>query len=204
MSKDRKVNTTGSTSSTVVRKNEHMFGKVSMSPLAQELLLYLARSPGREYYVRELAELLNASLGGSHAALKGLESRALVTSRMSGRNRYFQVNEGNASIVPFKVFMNIQELGEVVAPLRDLVRRVILFGSCSRGDDTHASDVDLLVVTLDVEEVRLLLGSTKVNGRVLRPIIKTPSEMVRLREEDPSFIAELGKGIVLIRGGMDG
>ena len=188
----------------MVRKNEHMFEKVSISPLAQELLLYLARSPGREFYVRELAELLNASVGGTHAALKDLESKDLVRSRMSGRNRYFGVNEENASLVPFKVFMNIQELGEVVASLRALVRKVVLFGSCSRGDDTLASDLDLLVVTLEVEEVRLLLGSTKVNGRVLRPIIKTPSEMIRLREEDPSFIAELGKGIVLVRGDVVG
>jgi predicted nucleotidyltransferase len=181
-----------------------MFGKVSISPLAQELLLYLARSPGREYYVRELAELVNASLGGSHSALKDLESKDLVTSRISGRNRYFQVNEGNASLVPFKVFMNVQELREVLAPLRGLVRKVVLFGSCSRGDDTLDSDVDLLVVTLEVEEVRLLLASTTVNGRVLRPIIRTPSEMIRLREEDPSFVAELGKGIVLVRGDLDG
>jgi hypothetical protein len=152
--------------STVVRKNEHMFGKVSLSSLAQELLLYLARSPGREYYVRELAELLHASVGGCHSALKDLESKGLVNSRMSGRNRYFQVNEGNPSFVPFKVFMNIQELGEVMASIRDRVIKVVLFGSCSRGSDTLDSDVDLLMVTLNVEEVRLMLGSTTVNGRV--------------------------------------
>jgi predicted nucleotidyltransferase len=187
----------------MVRKNEHMFEKMSMSPLAQELLLYLARSPGREYYVRELSELLNASVGGSHSALKDLESKELVTSRMSGRNRYYQVSEDNPSIAPFKVFMNIQELGQVLAPISGLVRRVVLFGSCSRGDDTLDSDVDLLMVTLEVEEVRLLLASKTVNGRVLRPIIKTPIEMIRLREEDPSFLAELGKGIVLMRAELD-
>ena len=181
-----------------------MFEKVSMSALAQELLLYLARSPGREYYVRELAELLHASVGGCHSALKDLESKDLVSSRMSGRNRYYQVKEGNPSFVPFKVFMNIQELGEVMASIRDLVIKVVLFGSCSRGEDTMDSDIDLLIVTLKVEEVRLLLGSGTVSGRVLRPIIKSPSEMIRLREEDPSFIAELGKGIVLIGGDLDG
>jgi predicted nucleotidyltransferase len=180
-----------------------MFDNMSISPLAQELLLYLARSPGQEFYLRELAELLGASVGGCHSALKDLESKDLIGSRTSGRNRYFQVNEGNPALVPFKVFMNIQELTDVVNPVRGLVRRVVLFGSCSRGEDTMTSDIDLLVVTLDVEEVRLMLGSTRVNGRVLRPIIKTPGEMIRLREEDPSFIAELGKGIVLVRGDVD-
>lgn len=188
----------------MVRKNEHMFEKVSMSPLAQELLLYLARSPGRDLYLRELCDLLNASVGGCHSALQDLESKDLVCSRTSGRNRYFRAKVENPALVPFKVFMNIQELGEVLASIRGLVRRVVLFGSCSRGDDTMESDVDILVVTLDVEEVRLILGPTTVGGRVLRPIIKTPSEMVRLREEDPGFIAELGKGIVLLRGDTDG
>jgi predicted nucleotidyltransferase len=181
-----------------------MFGKVSISPLAQELLLFLARSPGREFYLRELAEQIGASVGGCHAALQDLISKHLVNSRTSGRNRYFSVNEGNPSLVSFKVFMNIQELGEVLSSVRDLVRRVVLFGSCSRGEDTLSSDVDLLVVTLEVEEVRLVLASTTVSGRPIRPIIKTPSEMIRLREEDPSFSAELAKGIVLVRGDLDG
>jgi predicted nucleotidyltransferase len=181
-----------------------MFEKVSISPLAQGLLLYLARSPGREFYLRELAGLLNASSGGCHAALEDLVSKGLVVSRMSGRNRYFSVNEGNPSIVPFKVYMNIQELVDVIAPLRDMVRRIVLFGSCSRGDDTMESDVDLLVVTHGVEEVRLALASATVGGRVIRPLIKTPGEMVRLREEDPAFVAELGNGIVLVRGDVDG
>ncbi len=200
----RHTNIRGQSLSTVVRKNERMFEKMSISPLAQEILLYLARSPGREFYLRELSKLLNASVGGCHAALQDLVSRDLVLSRTSGKNRYFSVNEGNPSLVPFKVFMNIQELGEVLSQVRDLVRRVVLFGSCSRGEDTMSSDVDLLVVTLEVEEVRLLLSSTTANGRVVRPIIKTPSEMIRLREEDPSFAAELAKGIVLIRGDTDG
>ncbi len=181
-----------------------MFENISISPLAQELLLYLARSPGREFYLRELAGLLNASVGGSHAALQDLVSKDLVVSRVSGKNRYFSVNEDNPSLVPFKVFMSIQELGEALSPVRDLVRRVVLFGSCSRGEDILSSDVDLLVVTLEVEEVRLVLATTTVSGRPIRPIIKTPSEMLRLREEDPSFAAELAKGIVLVRGDLDG
>jgi predicted nucleotidyltransferase len=175
-----------------------------MSPLAQELLLYLARSPGREYYLRELSQLLNASVGGCHAALEDLVSKDLVLSRTSGRNRYFSVNEEDPSLAPFKVFMNVLELREVLSSLRDKVRRVVLFGSCSRGEDTLGSDVDLLVVTLEVEEVRLMLGSATVNGRPIRPIVKTPGEMVRLREEDPSFLEEIGKGIVLLRGDADG
>jgi predicted nucleotidyltransferase len=181
-----------------------VFEKLSISPLAQELLLYLARAPGREFYLRELAGTLNASVAGCHSALRDLEANGLIFSRTSGKNRYFKVDEGNPSLVHFKVFMNIQELREVLSTVRGAVRRVVLFGSCSRGEDTHSSDIDLLMVALDVEEVRLMLGSANIHGRVLRPIIKTPGEMVRLREEDPSFIAELAKGIVLVRGEMDG
>ncbi|NIS19188.1 MAG: hypothetical protein GWN18_04285, partial [Thermoplasmata archaeon] len=45
-----------------------------------------------------------------------------MVSRVSGKNRYFSVNEDNPSLVPFKVFMSIQELGEALSPVRDLVR----------------------------------------------------------------------------------
>ena len=176
-----------------------MFEKVSISPLAQELLLYLARFPGDEFYLRELAEQLNASVGGCHRALEDLVSKDLVLSRTSGRNRYFQVNEDNPSIAPFKVFMNIQELGEVLKSLCGHARKVVLFGSCSRGDDRMTSDVDLLVITSEVEEVRLILSSTNVNGRVIQPIVKTSGEMMRLRDEDQPFSAEIAKGIILMR-----
>ncbi len=185
----------------MVRKNEHMFEKMSLSPLAQELLVYLARSPGGEYYIRELAESLPASVGGSHAALKDLESKGLVRSRKSGRNRYYQVNEDNPSIIQFKVFMNIQELQDLLRTLEDLVLKVVLFGSCSRGDDTHDSDIDLLVMTNAQNEARKILGQARINGREVRPIVLSPHEVLELKEKDPALTEEIGKGILLMRVG---
>ena len=184
----------------MVRKNEHMFEKISISSLAQEILLYLARSPGKEFYIRELARLLSASVGGCHSALKDLEDKGLVISRTSGRNRYYQVNEDNPSVINYKLFMNIQELSEILAHLAGLALRVVLFGSCSRGDDTHDSDIDLLIVTLVEDKVRKLLARTDVNGRQVQLIIKGPHEMVEMTERNPAFLEEIAKGIVLMRG----
>lgn len=177
-----------------------MFEKISISPLAQEALLFLARSPVQEFYVREMAGLLTASVGGCHSALRDLENKGLVTSRTSGRNRYYTVNEEDPSIPHFKIFMNILELSEVLARLDELVLKVVLFGSCSRGDDTHDSDIDLLVVTLVKDRTRKLLVRAEVNGRRVQSTIKSPHEMLELTESDPALIEEVAKGIVLLRG----
>ena len=184
----------------MVRKNEQMFEKITLSPLAQKILTFLARSPGQEFYMRELTESLPASLGGCHSALKDLRSKGLVQSRRSGRNLYHQAAGDNPSIVHFKVFMNVQEVRGVVEGLREVSLKVVLFGSCATGEDTHRSDIDLLVVTNEAREVASLLAGVHVNGRSLSPIVLSPSKLLGIKEEDRALYDEMRKGIVLWGG----
>jgi len=56
----------------MVRKSEHMFEKVNITPLGLQILIFLARNPDNQFYLREIAKILNKIVGGTHKTLKSL------------------------------------------------------------------------------------------------------------------------------------
>jgi len=56
----------------MVRKSEHMFNKVNITPLGLQILTFLARNPDKQFYIREIAKKMNRSVGGTHKTLKSL------------------------------------------------------------------------------------------------------------------------------------
>lgn len=180
----------------MVRKNEHMFEKKYLTPLEQELLRYLSLRPGSEIHLRDLSKATGRSVSGSHTAMKHLEKSDLVLSRVSGKNRYFSVSK-NPSIKYFNIFINTSEVHGLIRPFINELQKAILYGSCSRGEDTFESDVDLFILTSDKDALNSLprtLNDRQVNYRIVNG-----SEMIQLRKKDPGYLNEVEKGIELWR-----
>jgi len=173
-----------------------MFDKMNLTPTSIKILLHLARNPSREFYLREIAEILSVSTGGCHNILGELNEMNLVTKRQSGRNTYFMINGENPSIRHFKIFSNIQELQDIVMKIQDHVIKITLYGSCATGEDTSESDIDIFIITEDTKKVS---GSVDklLGGRYVKPIIKAPHEVIQLKKRDKAFYDEVNKGIVL-------
>jgi predicted nucleotidyltransferase len=184
----------------MVRKSEHMFEKVNLSSLAISVLAYLARSPDNRYYVREIATNTGGSVGGCYKALKKLYDMDLVKKEKSGRNLYFNINNENPAIKYFKIFINIQEVNDTIKSITRKCNKIILYGSCSTGEDTIRSDIDLLIITENVEEIKQTIKNTFIGKRQLKPIIMLPHEFIKLKDKDRAFYNEINKGITLWRG----
>lgn len=74
------------------------------------------------------------------------------------------------------------------------VRFALLFGSAATGTDTPTSDADVLVELRDPSLERLVDLSAKLTAIIGRPV-----DVVRLREAEPSFLADaVAEGRVLI------
>ncbi|MBI5001229.1 MAG: nucleotidyltransferase domain-containing protein [Euryarchaeota archaeon] len=183
----------------MVRKNERMFEKTNLSPLALKVLAYLSRSPERQHYVREIAGLTHNSVGGCHRVLRELSTTGLIDKEKSGRNLYYRARTRNPAIKYFKVFTTIQELNDVIRTISGKARRIVLFGSCASGEDTVDSDIDLLVITEDAEEIKRSLKNVIVGGRRLAPMVLLPHAFIKLKDRDPAFYDETNRGIVLWR-----
>lgn len=175
-----------------------MFDKMNLKPLATAILVHISRSPGKEFYVREVARATGGSLGGCHKALKELDGLGLVKSRISGRNLYYKVEETNPAISHFKIFANLLELKALVDILSVASSKVLLFGSCAAGTDTLESDIDIMIVTDEPNRVHALVKSVSMS-RKIQAVIFTPGQLMLSMEKDPAFHREVDKGIVLYR-----
>lgn len=87
-------------------------------------------------------------------------------------------------------------LAEVVQQIVDAIdpERVILFGSMARGDVHEDSDLDLLIVKETdqpflhrIDDVLMVLDTDVP----VEPLVYTPSELERLRDEGRDFIATI-------------
>jgi len=181
----------------MIRKNENIFEKTNLTPLGIELLKFLARNPGKEFYITELAKLVNGSIGGSYAALKKLYKMNLIDRRRSGYNLYYKVNEKNPALKYFKLFVNIQELNGLVNRIKGRCNKIVLFGSCATGEDTIESDIDLFIVTENSKRVKDIIKIKYLNQRELKPIVVSPHELIQLKSKDKAFYTEVNKGITL-------
>jgi predicted nucleotidyltransferase len=180
----------------VVRKNEHMFEKMNITPLRIAVLTWLARNPNTEFYVREVSRAVNGSLGGCYEALKGLYNTGLLNRRKSGRNVYYSVNDRNPAVKYFKIFVNIYELYNLVQLLQDKSTKIVLFGSCALGEDTMESDIDILIIAEEREKVRGILKSVSLS-RDIAAIVLSPTDFMKAKEKDKAFYSEVTKGIIL-------
>ena len=95
-----------------------MFEKVNITPLGMKILIFLARHPEQEFYMREIAKSINKSVGGTHKALKSLQTMAFVVEKKSGKNTYYMINVTNPSVKNFKIFMTTTELNQLITDLK--------------------------------------------------------------------------------------
>ena len=180
----------------MVRKNEHMYDKVNITPLGLQLLTFLARSPDKQFYIREIAKNINKSVGGTHKTLKSLKKMDFIKENKSGKNIYYQINQMNPSIKNFKIFMTINELTSLVNKLKEISEKIILFGSCTNGEDTIESDIDLFILTNEKEKVNKKILNTKFN-RKIQAVVVNIEDFMKIKEKDKGFYQEIKKGITL-------
>jgi predicted nucleotidyltransferase len=180
-----------------------MFEKTNLTPLSIDLLKFLSRNPNKEFYITQLAKFTNSSMGGSYAALKNLYKMNLINRRRSGRNLYYMINDKNPALKYIKIFFNLSELNPLIKRISAKSRKVVLFGSCSTGEDTMESDIDLFIVAENTKAIKDIIKTRYVNQRELKPIITTPHGLIEMKNRDRAFYDEVVKGIVLWRSGNE-
>jgi predicted nucleotidyltransferase len=177
-----------------------MFNKMNMTATETNILAFMCQHPEREWHVRALAKEMGISLGSSSQELKKLQALGLVYSRQVGNLRLYNLATDKPIIRSFKVFLNLLALEPIVKELKDHSERIILFGSTAEGTDTEKSDFDVLIVTLEKEQIRQRLTRYRtVIGRQMSPVIVTPLELVKLSKTDKALYDQATKGTVIWR-----
>lgn len=164
----------------------------------QKILSLFAMNPDRPFYGREISKKLKISLGAVHAALRSLEKRGILDSQHVGKTKLYRLVAPNPIIHSFMVLNALLVLEPLIEALKDISRRVILFGSYATGSFAASSDLDLFIVSREKEKILRIIESFKrKSGLDIRPIIKDQVEWMKLERGSPEFFDELRRGIIL-------
>lgn len=177
-------------------------GNLLSATNAQQALSFLVDHPGEELLATEIQSMTKLSKAGTYRALDTLVKKGVVEKLKKGRFAFYRILENDCFVRQFKVLKMVSVLKPLVTRLQDSSRKIVLYGSASRGEDYLDSDIDLFIIARDFHQVEKLLSSFK-SKRKLQGVIKTMVEVSDMEETDPEFIAEVNAGVVLWRENRD-
>jgi len=177
-----------------------MFKKMNMlGTPALETLVFLGRHYRNSYYVRELAKILSISTGAASGHLRALEESGLVTNEQKGRTLLFRASISHPIVREAKIFATLLELSPLITAGQSGIVRMILFGSCSVGEDSEESDIDLYLETTDRRAAKTLISRCEPGvSRNISSIIVSPYEAVQLRTRDRPLFERIQGGKLLV------
>ena len=165
----------------------------------QRVLGVLFGNPGRSFYGSEIIALAGAGSGAVQRELARLESAGLVTAHRVGRQKHYQAN---AQAPVFEELRGLvlktaglaDVLREALVPLANQIAAAFVFGSIAKREDSAKSDVDLLIVSDELEYADLFVGLTEAErriGRKVNPTVYTPDELRKEIRDRRSFVTRV-------------
>jgi predicted nucleotidyltransferase len=171
-----------------------LFAKVQ-----QRVLAVLFGNPGRSFYANELIGLARSGTGAVQRELARLEQAGLVTATRVGKQKHYQANARSPifaelrSIV-LKTVGLTDVLRPVLASLSPDIRAAFVYGSVAKGEDTAASDIDLMIVSDRLTYPDLFASLEDVStrlGRKVAPTIYSSQELGRRVQQDNAFVTRV-------------
>ena len=161
-----------------------------------KVLSYLSENPGREFLCSEIQKATSVSRAGVYIALGELSRQNLISKAKKGKLLFYAIIYDDSAIKQFKVLKNVLALRPLVSKLKPLSKKIILYGSTSRGENDPASDIDLFILSQEPEEVKKIIASIKTRQKI-QSVIKTPSELADFKGKEKTYYAEVNRGITL-------
>jgi predicted nucleotidyltransferase len=182
------------------------------TPVQRRVLGLLFAQPARSFGGAEVIRRAGSGTGAAHRQLQRLEKAGLVRVTRIGNQKLYQANP-DSPIFPELHGLVVKTVG-LVEPLRAALARcerkiavAFVFGSVARGNETAASDVDLLVVSDELgyaEVYEALQSAEKSLARTIQPTVLTRAEWNRERSRRDSFARRIsGQAKIVVLGSED-
>jgi predicted nucleotidyltransferase len=182
-----------------------LFAKVQ-----QRVLGVLFGNPGRSFYANEVIGLARSGTGAVQRELARLEAAGLVTASRIGKQKHYQANPASPVFAELRALvLKTSGLADVLraalTSIADRVRAAFVYGSIAKGEDTAASDIDLMVISEHLTYADLfgvLENASAQLGRKVAPTIYSPKELARRVKQDSAFVTRvLGQPKLWLIGG---
>ena len=188
-----------------------MLEKLFGSRLRAKAIGWLFTHPDEHFFVRQLTKQLGEDSTNLSRELAKLEKLGFLTSRVEGRQKYYQANKRSPMFDELKG-LAVKTTGladhfrRALQPLTQQIRVAFIHGSFARGEATAESDVDLILVgSLSSRDAATCLARTGVKlGREVNYVVYAPKEFQRKARERHHFITEILKAPkIYLMGGDD-
>lgn len=163
---------------------------------SQKALDFLIKNPGKQFTANEVQRGVKISKAGINVALRKLVKEKLVFREKKDKIFLYRVDQDNPVIKQLKVLQTVMILQPLIIKIKDYSEKVVLFGSCARGEDLPDSDIDLFVLTNAREETKSILENFSLKKK-LQPIIRSPLQFSEMETKEPVFFEEIVRGITL-------
>lgn len=167
-----------------------------ISTNAQKVLVFLIQNPGRQSLANEIQKATKLSRAGVNFSLRKLTREKLVLREKKAKIFLYSVDYTNPIVKQLKVLHNVMFLEPLINKLKAFSQKIVLFGSCARGDNTTDSDVDMFVLSNSPYVVEEKIKKYKF-GRKFQAVIRNPTQSIKMEKEEPIFYAEIDRGITL-------
>lgn len=169
------------------------------SKTQRRVLRLLFVNPDRSYFANELVRLAQSGIGAVHRELAALEAAGLVSVKRVGNQKHYQANRASPIFeelrgIALKTFGVAEVLREALAPLAKKIEAAFIYGSIAKGSDTAASDIDLMVISDELEYADLFKLATEAErllGRKLNPTVVTPAAVRRKTSSGDDFMTRV-------------
>jgi len=162
----------------------------------QKVLDFLIKYPGNEFLEKEIQKVTKISKSGVNFALRDLVKTGLVKKQKRGKIAFYSIAFDHPIVKQLKVLKTLVNLEPLIKKIKKLSKKIILYGSCSRGENTSESDIDLFIVTNNSNLISEAMKKNKLTERI-RLSVRSPLEYVEMEKTDPTFYKEVELGITL-------
>jgi predicted transcriptional regulator len=166
-----------------------MLDSIVTSKTRLQLLLQFFLNPDHSSYLRRLAAELGESTNAVRVELNRLEDAKLLTSKVSGRQKWYMANQSHPLFPELhsimKKMLGFDKLEEILTNLGQ-VEKALVVGDYAKGIDSGIID---LIVVGDIDRIYLQSLVEKVESLVKRRI----RTLVMDGEEHKRYLPELKK-----------
>jgi len=162
----------------------------------QRVLGVLFGNPDRSFYANEVISLADSGTGAVQRELASLEAAGLLTVTRIGKQKHYQANAAAPVFDELRsLVLKTSGLADVLrgalVPLTESISAAFVYGSVAKGEDTAASDIDLMVVsdTLTYADIFAAIeAATTRLGRPVNPTVYSREEFDKRIKQDNAFV----------------
>ena len=167
-----------------------------ISTNAQKVLVFLIQNPGRQFLANEIQKATRLSRAGVNFSLRKLTAEKLVLREKKSKIFLYSVDYSGPVIKQLKVLNNVMFLEPLINKLKTFSQKIVLFGSCARGDNVADSDIDMFILSSSPYIIEERIKKNNL-GKKIQVIIRNPTQFIKMEKEEPIFWAEIDRGITM-------